>query len=183
MKKLLALSLTSLMALATLTSCSSGAGSASGYKTGLGIVTHIDSSASKTDEAGPKGQVDTYIAAITIDGSGKITKCSLDTAQTVVNFDAEGVLASDVAAPVFTKTEKKDDYGMRNASGIGKEWFEQADAFSKWCVGKTLDQVKGLKLKEVEGHNVPDVPELSASVTMDVATFIQAVEKAFANAV
>ncbi|MDR1532504.1 MAG: hypothetical protein LBS62_10080 [Clostridiales bacterium] len=178
MKKALSFILVSSLAALTLTACGGGGN----YKNGLGIVTHIDSSASATDEAGPKGQVDSYIASITIDDSGKIVKCSLDVAQTQVNFDASGAITSDVNADVRSKQELKDEYGMLVASGIGKEWYEQANAFEAWATGKTLDQVKGLRLKDNNGHNVPDIPELTASVTVDVSDFIKAIEKAFANA-
>jgi hypothetical protein len=155
-----------------------------GYKTGMGVETGIGSSEDATAEAAGAGQVDSYIAAVTVDKDGKIVACSLDTAQTAVNFDASGVITSDLGAEVKSKVEKKDEYGMRRASGIGKEWFEQAEAFSKWCIGKTVSEVKGMKTKAVnENHlNVPDVPELASSVTIDAGNFILAVEKAVANA-
>ncbi|MDR1558254.1 MAG: hypothetical protein LBS84_00910 [Clostridiales bacterium] len=166
------------------TSCSGGSGSGGGYKTGFGIVTHIGSSASATAEAAGKGQVDSYIAVITLDASGKITKCQLDVAQTAVNFDATGVVTSDLAEPVKSKLEKKDEYGMKQASAIGKEWYEQATALAEWCVGKTVDEVKGLKIKAVneEHTTVPDIPELTSSVTIAVGDWLLAVEKAAANA-
>ncbi|MDR1912909.1 MAG: hypothetical protein LBQ68_00290, partial [Clostridiales bacterium] len=182
MKKLVALAFCCATAAILLTSCS-GSGASGEEKLGLGVVTSIDSSAAATDEAGSKGQVDSLIAAVTVDASGKITKCRIDSAQTVVQFSKEGAIESDVSAIVKSKYELKDEYGMKVASGIGKEWYEQADAFAAWCVGKTVDQVTGLQVKAVnEEHTaVPDIPELAASVTISVEDFIKAVEKAVAN--
>ncbi|MDR1000737.1 MAG: hypothetical protein LBL96_08070 [Clostridiales bacterium] len=165
---------------ATLTSCSGGGGG--DYKTGLGIVTHIDSSAAVTADAEGKGQVDSYIAVISLDASGKITKCSLDVAQTAVNFDAAGAITSDLSAGIRSKQEKQDDYGMKKASPIGKEWWEQADALEQYCIGKTVADVVGLRTKETEEGPVPDVPELATSVTIGVEAFLQAIDKAAANA-
>jgi hypothetical protein len=180
MQKLLVAVLICAMAV-TLTSCS-GSGGGGDYKTGLGIVTHIDSSAAATVDAAGKGQVDSYIAVISLDASGKITKCSLDVAQTAVNFDATGAITSDLSAEIRSKQETQEDYGMRKASPIGKEWYEQADALEQYCIGKTVADVVGLRTKETEEGPVPDVPELAASVTIGVNGFLQAIDKAAANA-
>jgi hypothetical protein len=180
MKKTVAFA-ASMMAASLLAGCSGGAGA---EKIGLGVVTSIASSSAKTGEAGPKGQVDSLIAAVAVDSGGKITKCWIDSAQTVVEFDMDGNIASDVVAEIASKQEKKDSYGMRGASGIGKEWHEQADAFAAWCVGKTSEQVSGLKTKVLDEHHdsVPDIPELASSVTISVGDFKKAVAKAVANA-
>ncbi|MDR1638961.1 MAG: hypothetical protein LBT59_04625 [Clostridiales bacterium] len=183
MKKILAALI--ILAMAVSLSACSGGGS-SDYKIGLGVVTGIHSSSSKTDEAGPVGQVDSLIAAVTVDANGKIQKCWIDAAQTTVEFDAEGIISSDVNAEIRSKYEKKEDYGMvrYNASAIQKEWYQQADAFAAWCVGKTAADVTGLKTKarDEEHTSVPDIPELTSTVTISVADFQKAVAKAVANA-
>lgn len=154
------------------------------YKTGLGVVTSIKSSKDATAEAAGVGQVDSMIAAVTVDANGKIVACSIDSAQTRVNFDAAGQLTSDLAAEIKSKLELGDAYGMKKNSGIGKEWFEQINAFAAWTIGKTVDEVKGLKTKQVDDNHpaVPDIADLTSSVTITVGDYIAAVEKAVANA-
>ena len=45
-------------------------------------------------------------------------------------------------------------------------------------VGKTLAEIKGLKTKERDASykHVPDVPELTSSVTITVEAYLEAVE-------
>jgi hypothetical protein len=179
MKKFVTCAVALAMSAMVLSSCSGGAGG--GYKTGLGIVTSTGSSAAPTADKAGKAQVDSTIAVVTIDGSGKITKCTIDVAQTAIAVDTAGQLTPP--DPIKSKLEKGDAYGMKKASGIGKEWYEQANAFSQWCIGKTVDQVTGLKVKDVGTETgIPDVPELTSSVTISSTSFTAAVQKAVANA-
>ncbi|NLI66659.1 MAG: hypothetical protein GX380_07960, partial [Tissierellia bacterium] len=68
--------------------------------------------------------------------------------------------------------------------GIGKEWYEQMEAFQEWMVGKTVEEIVNLPVKERdESHkHVPDVPELTSSVTITVEGYLAVVEEAAANA-
>ncbi len=74
---------------------------------------------------------------------------------------------------------------MKKVSEIEKEWYEQMAAFEEWMIGKTVDEITGLKVKERdENHkNVPDVPELTSTVTITVEGYIAAVGEAWDNAV
>ncbi|NLO13096.1 MAG: hypothetical protein GX124_03115 [Clostridiales bacterium] len=103
--------------------------------------------------------------------------------QTKVQFTAEGKVV-DLPETLKTKMELGPDYGMLKASPIGKEWFEQAEAFSAYCVGKTPEEVLGMatKVKDDNHPAVPDVADLATSVTMDVSDFLEALGKAAANA-
>ncbi|MEG1417985.1 MAG: hypothetical protein RSC55_05080, partial [Oscillospiraceae bacterium] len=65
-------------------------------------------------------------------------------------------------------------YGLSKASSIGKDWNEQAASFAAYATGKTLDEVKGIALKE----GVPADADLMSSVTIHVADFITLIEKA-----
>ncbi|HCR39942.1 MAG TPA: hypothetical protein DIW41_03495, partial [Lachnospiraceae bacterium] len=55
-----------------------------------------------------------------------------------------------------------DAYDMKKASGIGKEWFEQAKAFSDYIKGKTVADVKGIALDD---SSKPTSDDLKSSVT------------------
>jgi hypothetical protein len=147
-------------------------------KTGLGIATTI--SASNASNV----QVDSTMVAVTLDENNIITKLSIDAAQTRVPFDAAGQLTADITAAVPSKYEKLYAYNMLGSSDISKEWFEQADAFEAWCIGKSADRVIGMSTyARDEAHPaVPDEPDLVASVTISVGGFIDAVAKAVANA-
>lgn len=149
-------------------------------KTAQGIVTKISSSKPATADQNGTAQVDSTIVAVTYDSNGVITKCIIDNAQTRVAFDAAGKLQTDLATVPKTKVELGDEYGMKKNSAIEKEWYEQANAFAEWAVGKTLAEVKGLNVKKVDdGHPaVPDVPELAATVSISVGELTQAIEKA-----
>ncbi len=165
-----------------------GAVSALAETFGLGIVTHIDSSrpASVVDGVTTKGrgQVDTYICAVILDENGVIVKIDFDVAQTRVEFNPDGTLASDLAAEQLSKTEKGDGYAMKAASAIGKEWFEQVAEFEKYCVGKTAKEIIEMPTyARDESHTtVPDIADLKTTCTIDVGEFLDALEKAVANA-
>ena len=68
---------------------------------------------------------------------------------------------------------------MRKASGIGKEWNEQAAAFAEYVKGKTVSEVKGIAMNE---EGAPSATELSSSVTIHVTDLITVIEKASQNA-
>lgn len=147
-------------------------------KLGLGLVTSIGKSKDLAEGAAT-AQVDTVMVAAGFDADGKIVSVTIDTAQDKVGFDAEMVLTSDTTVAGKTKIELGEDYGMRAASGIKKEWFEQIAAFEAWMIGKTVEEVKGMKLVET----VPDEEDLKATVTIKVEGYISALEKAFENAI
>lgn len=149
-------------------------GAKAGDKLGLSILTNI---AKSTDAGDKDGLAQTYsnYSATTFDTSGKITSCVIDASQSDVNFTKEGKITTDKKAPLQTKVELGEGYGMKKASKIGKEWFEQADAFSKYVVGKTVDEVKGIAVNE---EGVPTEAELTSSVTVHVSDFTAVIEKA-----
>ncbi len=179
MKKGLALVLCLALVLSALTACGKSSGSkGEAIKTGLGVVTHASSSTNAGDTDG-LAETDSYVAAVTVGSDGKIIECKLDAAQTKINFSKEGKLTTDLATVMKTKQELKEEYGMKGSSSISKEWYEQADSFAKYCVGKTLDEVKGIAVTE-EGK-AKDA-DLASSVTVHVGDFIAVVAKAVTNA-
>lgn len=154
------------------------AGTEDTVKTGLGIVTSVASSTDAGEKDG-LAEVDSIIAAVTVDKDGKIVKCVLDAAQTKINFSKEGKILTDLNSTIKTKQELKEEYGMKKASKIGKEWYEQANAFAEYVIGKTAAEVKGIAVT-AEGKAADQ--DLSSSVTVHVGDFINAVAKAVGNA-
>lgn len=154
-----------------------------GETVGLGVVTSIANSKDNSGDVLPVAQVDTTMSATAFDADGKVVGVINDVAQTKVAFDADGKMTSDVAAELKSKKELGSDYGMAGVSAIKKEWFEQQAAFEDWMVGKTIDEITGLKVKEANSshQNVPDVPELTSSVTITVESYLAAVKAAEAN--
>ena len=151
---------------------------------GLGVETHIGSSKDKAADVKPVAQMDTYMTLTALDKDGKVAKVIVDVAQVKVNYDENGVVTTDKTVAPITKKELKEGYGMLKASSIGKEWFEQMEAFEEWMVGKTSDEITGLKVKERDANHtaVPDVPELTSSVTITVDGYQAVVAEAIANA-
>lgn len=128
-----------------------------------------------------QAQVDVTMAAVGFDADGKVASVFIDVAQTRVAYDADMKVTSDKAAEAKTKKDLGADYGMLRASGIQKEWFEQIAALEEWMVGKTITEINNLKVKEVDAshQNVPDVPELTSSVTITVEGYLAVVTEAY----
>lgn len=147
-------------------------------KTGLAVVSSVAKSTAAGEEDG-LAEVDSIVVAVLVGDDGKILACDIDGAQTKINFSAEGKLVTDLATTFKSKQELGEEYGMKKASGIGKEWNEQANAFAAYTVGKTVDEVKGIAVNE---EGVTTEADLTSSVTIHVGDFIAGVEKAVANA-
>jgi len=149
---------------------------------GLGVITTINRSNDydPENEIMPMAQVDSVIASATFDENGRVVDVMIDTAQVRVEFDEDLQVATDPTGEFRSKKELGDDYGMRVASGIEKEWDEQIAALEEWMAGKTVDEIKALDLLE---DGSPDDPDLVTSVTMTVTSYIAALEKAYQNAV
>jgi hypothetical protein len=154
-------------------------GAAADDKLGIGLITTIDMSRDVTAEADGRAQAYSNIAAVTFNHEGVITSCFIDAVQSNVDFNQEGKITSDLSITPKTKNELGDDYGMKVASAIGKEWYEQADAFANYVIGKTIEEVKGIALNE---EGVPTESELTSSVSIHVGPFIEVVEKAYKSA-
>jgi len=186
MKKVLSIILAPVLSVALLTGCGSkandnndsnkgGNSNTSGTiaKVGLGHVTSIAKSKDLTDGVAT-GQVDTVMAAVGFDKDNKVVKITIDTAQTKVQFDKDMKLTSDVNAEYKTKVELGDEYGMKKASSIGKEWYEQIAALENWMKGKTVEEIKAIN---------PEDADIKASVTVSVEDYIKVVEEAYNKAV
>lgn len=150
-----------------------------GAKTGIAITTSLSKSTSATADAEGLAQTDSLVAAVLVDADGKILDCKIDSAQTKINFSKEGKITTDLKLEAKSKQELGADYGMSKASGIGKEWNEQANAFAAYVIGKTVDEVKGIAVNE---EGVASDADLASSVTIHIGDFIATVESAVKNA-
>ena len=151
-------------------------------KAGLGMVTSM-SGTDAEDEDPAKTQADVTAVALALDAEGKIVAISIDVVQAKATV-AEGVVT--VSEGVKTKRELGDDYNMKkyaNPAAVG-EWYEEAAAFENYCIGKTPAEVLAMELgPNAHDHtDTPAVEELKSTCTMSVTAFLQAIEKAAANA-
>ena len=147
-------------------------------KTGLGTV--ISASVTEEDKENEKGasvQINTNMMAVALDENGVIVAAILDVAQQKAAFDLEGVAGT---VDLRTKVEKEGDYGMKGVSAIGKEYYEQAKAFTEWMVGQTVEEVLAMPTYERDANHTacPDVEDLKSSVSITVGDYLKALEEA-----
>ncbi len=172
MRKIFSLILIVALAMTMLTACGT-----KGLKTGLAIVSSAGSSKEATEEKDGTAQVDSTAVAVLVDDKGVIKDIVIDVVQTKFNFSTTGEITTDLAKTFDSKKELGDDYNMRGASPIGKEWDEQAAALEEYVIGKTIAEVKGIALED----GYPTDEDLTSSVTMNIASVITAIEKAVNN--
>lgn len=175
MKKFLALFLVIMLMATILIGCGNTGGN---VKTGLAVINSIAKSTDAVDGVG-LAEMDTMIYAVTVDNAGKIVKCVIDSVQTKVNFSDAGKITTPLDTVYKTKNELGDEYGMRKASGISKEWNEQAASFAEYVVGKTVTEVAGIAVDE---ETYPTGADLISSVTIHIGDFKNGIQKAVENA-
>ena len=140
------------------------------HKLGMGV------SVSTASTADMNAQVDATFAAVVTDANGVIEACEIDCAQNKMDV-SEGTV--DTAKEFKTKMELGDDYNMVKFSDAVAEWYDQADAFAAYCIGKTAAEISGMELKtNEEGHQVTTDETLYASCSISIEAFIDAVVKA-----
>ena len=98
----------------------------------------------KEEGSADEPKFDIELAAVTLDEGERITGCMTDTLQVKLTM-AEGIF-STVSGGIETKRQMGDGYGMKAASAIKREWYEQADAFDTFAVGKTAAELAATKL-------------------------------------
>ena len=145
-------------------------------KTGFAVSATL--SAESAGEKDGNTTTDVSLVAVTVTGEGVIEFCKIDAIQGKVTFGADGKLTSETGE-VLTKKELGDDYGMRVASPIGKEWDEQVEAIEAYAVGKTVEE---LKTKAIDENGVVADADLASGATIYMGSFIWAIEAAVNNA-
>ena len=132
-------------------------------KAGFGMVTTISD-----------GKVNTTMATVGLDKDGKVNYIDVDCAQQDAEATGDNLLS---------KYEKKEKYGMKGQSPIGKEWNEQIDAYKAWANGKTLEEVANVETMDFHGGKAAKTgSELAAGCTIVIDDFQAAVAKAIENA-
>ena len=150
----------------------------------LGLAANNSDNGTSGDdfEATIKMNID-YAAVVTVDGV--IVASLSDAAQPQLTvIDGEEVTSTSVGKGegiLKTKRELKEDYKMSAfgapnvEGGTVKEWYLQSEAFSKYIVGLTPEEVANLETALVNGHYIStDDALLNAGCTIQI-TGMQAV--------
>ena len=139
----------------------SALGAAKGDRVSLGVeAENASSDITATDDKDVNAEVDLTVVALTLDADGRVTSA-----------------IGDVTAPdtVRSKLELGDSYGMRNASSLGKEWYEHSEGYCSYLKGKT----------EKEAADIPadgSDADLAALCTISIDALQKAAGDAFENA-
>ncbi len=120
-----------------------------------------------------KPQYDVEMAAVTVGDGDRITGCVTDTLQAKLTV-AEAVFTT-ASGGIETKRQMGDGYGMKAASGIKREWYEQADAFDTYAVGKTAAELAKTTL-DSEGKT-DAITGCTVSVSAMLKNAVKAAEK------
>ena len=149
-------------------------GAQAGDELKVAVIASVSDSKSADAENAGNAQLNVDVTAITMNGE-TITACALDSVQAKVAFDASGAITSDVTAPVQTKNELGEAYGMKAWGKATFEWNEQAANFAAYVTGKTAAEVAGIAVDE---GTKPTDADLSTSVTIKIGTFQALIAKA-----
>lgn len=175
MKKILALVFICIFTLTCLVAC--GGGKGEGATLGLGYIVSQKGSDATSEKNGSAG-ADITVAGVILDKDGKIVSVKIDTIQSSISFDTDGVITNKTAE-VLTKKEQGNDYGMKIASSIQKEWFEQIAFLESYLVGKTKSEVSGIA---VDAATKPTDSALTSGCTVMIGDVKAAVVKACEDA-
>ena len=142
-------------------------------KTGLYLTTDLTGST-----AAEEADFDVILVAVTVDEGGVIRRCVIDGVSTAMPFDTTGTVTGDITAPVRSKNELGEDYGMKAYGGARYEWDVQAAALAAYCVGKRADTLRsGIGST---GYAVDE--NLAATASIYLGGLVSAVEQAAARA-
>ena len=118
-------------------------GAAEGDRLALGLETVNTSSVLQaTEDEAAVPRLDVTAAALTVNDSGRVTSAVCDMAEPSLTVDEGGVVTGE--GEVKSKHVLGDDYGMRKASALGKEWYEHSEGFADYLKGKTAQEIEGI---------------------------------------
>ena len=135
----------------------------------------ISSSTPADAETAGNAQLDADIVVLTRK-DGVVTSCYIDSLQAKVAFDATGAVTTDLTAPVQTKNELGENYGMVAWAGAIAEWNEQAASYAAYITGMTADEIAGIAV--TESTKPADGTDLASSVTIAIGGFQALIAKA-----
>ena len=149
-------------------------GAAKGDRVSLGVeAENASSDITATDDKDVNAEVDLTVVALTLDADGRVTSAIGDMAEPALTIAADGgVTAPDT---VRSKLELGDSYGMRNASSLGKEWYEHSEGYCSYLKGKTEKEVADIP---ADGSDA----DLAALCTISIGALQKAAGDAFENA-
>ena len=148
-------------------------GAAKGDTLTLGVeAANGSSSLTATDDQDVNAQLDVTAVALTLDSDGHVTSAVGDMTEPALTVSADG----GVSAPktVRSKREQGDEYGMRQASKLGKEWYEHSEGFCDYLKGKTAAEIAAIP---TDGSDA----DLAALCTISVDDLQKAAAKALAE--
>ena len=176
-RTILGCTLTAALALTACGRSDSGSGSSSpqetqhaAWRTGLGILT-------EASDQERTGKISTIAAAVLLDADGRVADVMLDEAEISVSADSTGKVT--MPSDFRTKRQKGSDYPLAAVSSLKKGWGEQADAFGRYLVGKTPDEVKKLS---TDDHGKSTDADLLSACTIAVDGYRDAVVRACESA-
>ena len=149
-------------------------GAAQGDRVTLSLIAaDLPQDLAATDDQDAHVQADITLAALTVDGEGRVTSAIGDMTQPQLTVSADGTV-SGPEEPVYTKNEQGDKYGMREASALHKEWYEHAEGYCSTLKGKTMAEIAA---QPTDGSDA----DLKALCTISVTDLQKAVLKAMAE--
>jgi hypothetical protein len=140
-----------------------GSDEAKAVKTGFASDTTIADSISADGATNGEAAGYSKMVGVLVDEDGVIVDCVIDAVQPKVEFDSAGKIVTPLDNTFDSKNVLGDAYGMKMASGIEKEWNEQAAFLADYVVGKTVEDLDGIALDE---EGAPTDEELTAGVTI-----------------
>ena len=149
-------------------------------KTGLAVSAAVSDSTSASPDKNGAVKYDVTLAGVTVDDEGIIRSCYIDAIPATVEFNAAGVITSDLTASVSTKNELGADYGMVAYGGAIAEWDSQVAALCHYAVGKTVEELKNGAIDET--GKAPEGSDLASSATIYLGGFVSIIEDAVNNA-
>lgn len=138
----------------------------------LSVALTVQSAEGNTDAIDDKdgsAGVKATAMALTRDSDGRVTSAACDESEPALTVAADGGIHEPDA--VRSKQEQGDEYGMRKASALGKEWYEHSEGFADYIKGKNAAQITGIS---ADGSDA----DLAALCTIDITVLQKTALKA-----
>ena len=152
------------------------------FKLGVAAKSTANESVNATEDEPAQVKMYSEYAASVVGADGKILCCLNDATQPVVKIAKDGAFVESDASK-GTKRELGENYNMVKYGNSIAEWDAQSDAFSKYCIGKTADEVLAIETKQNdEGYQVSTDETLLASCTISIQGMMAVIAQAANNA-